>query len=1358
MPFEDLNCPGGFKKLEVSGDKTNGSICILITGPQAWSSISFQFANSISILDLDETDFRSVLTVLHQHQVMSVWLPARRDHPFGPLVTKLPGKRWGTTFQNISNYSLVKVSNAWSLQNKCASLNIDDLVTETINCSTKIPTLCIVVIPTQQQLINISSPKDYYVSKYNIGESNRCFRIYNNLTHPVTWKKATEVCHKKNNGHLMYFSSARDTFVFLEMVKIHKPRLGSKCWMGLKRKHGLMNSLTWNSEDREVRFVNWNPESASDGNGMKSGTRGAIHADGTWSLLPDHSTLKCFVCEATPDTMDSELTLKFFPSSKQLRLRVYFPSGLWKESKYDKGFQCFTDSGGVFALRVQTREVWNKEWTLDDIQMFSRFRKEGGRTNLSFHVHKKIYQLEYDKKSSGNYWCEGHKIQDFETIKSNTVLLIGDESVPIYSLIVDVHGNCDNGKDMKRCDPTISNILDRIVLNLTNKIPRCIVASLKVMRLINAFSNGTLRAIVHIQSNQSTRTALLDDYEQTLSVVKGTLERYRDTYTFHSFRSTEDCPSDVTFDESKPLNWEKTPQGSTCVSKELCLAEDGLPVHRKCTGDFVHGSEWNEPSGKCVNKNISDITRSLHNLASSLTSKSASDYEGLAEEVNYLVSNPSLLSTADIYFVSKIMNALAKTRDNIPSLKTIIHILNNVQKADGESVKLSQTYFNSTNILLDSLQRLMEEITVSSKYTDEGVLLAISSQVIVQISDPILSNVTGLVLLRNKTASSSSTMPTQGCSTFDELTIKPLKINDKDPDFLQDLNDVEVAVWVPEDVIMEYVKGDKNTSWYNFPLKWKGYMFSLLKHTENRPKIVIVVFYDDHIFQNIYKAGNSHSLEHSTNAHDSVVVSRVVSVSIPGYSPDLPVPIPIIFRPLVNISSIHGAKERQCAFWDFTYNSSSPGSSLGGWSAEGCVYAGNSTSDTSKLGNISLLNILDVCVCTHLTHFSELITGFLDRSTTAYGFVEGDYHHKKALDIISLFGCSLSLLGVLGIAVTAIVFKSWRQKPGTKILLQLSLALGIQMVIFILSSADIVQSGYEKHPEECTSKSFDFQYHIEGNLPSRLDIKLFQNQISDSTHDSGVTMSTVAPDCPTFQQTLMCTIIGALLHYSILSAFAWMLITALLQFFRYVRVLGATRPPRFFLKAMIFGWIVPVIPVLLVLILAPSSYIPPSAESTILCYPSGLPLYLGILLPIGLIVVTNLVVYVRIICSISKIPDRSDRCEGTGSSPLVLQQLRLGVVLFFLLGLSWLFGLMAALGAGFVFSYLFCVTGTLQGFVLFMFFVVCDPSTRNLWTTMLGLWKKSLLRVSYNAADFLSSTTTSSITASQKPEPSSLTS
>jgi hypothetical protein len=519
------NCPTPFKELKICGEKFNGSICILITGPEAWSPVSLQHANSASILDLENTSLKAVVTVLHRHHIPSVWLPARRDQPFGPLINKLPGKRWGTRFQNISSYSLVKISKSWSLHNNCVSLNIDNLVVETNNCSTKLPTVWVKIIPTQLQLLEVSCPKEYYVAKHDVGNSNRCFKIYDNLTYPVTWTKASEVCQKKRNGHLIKLSSPFDTNVFLEMAKRKKLHFGSKCWMGLKRKDGAMNGFVWSSELEEVGFVNWNSETAKDQSAMKFGTQGVVHADGTWSLLPDYSTLKCFVCEAAADVIDSELSVKFFPLSNKLLLRVYFPHGLWKEFTEDKGFQCFTDSAGNLIRSVETTEIWDKQWTIDDIEMLNRMRRKGGKSNLSFHVHKKIYELEYDKQSSGNYWCEGHKLSDFGHIKSNTVLVIGQVSGRIYSLTLDVHGNCRHGKDMKSCDPTFSDVLEKKALDLMGQISQFNVVSLRAMRLINIFNNGTLRILFHIQSPQNKKTTLQDWFYYELKVNQIQLQR-----------------------------------------------------------------------------------------------------------------------------------------------------------------------------------------------------------------------------------------------------------------------------------------------------------------------------------------------------------------------------------------------------------------------------------------------------------------------------------------------------------------------------------------------------------------------------------------------------------------------------------------------------------------------------------------------------------------------------------------------------------------------------------------------------------------------------------------------------------------
>jgi hypothetical protein len=60
-----------------------------------------------------------------------------------------------------------------------------------------------------------------------------------------------------------------------------------------------------------------------------------------------------------------------------------------------------------------------------------------------------------------------------------------------------------------------------------------------------------------------------------------------------------------------------------------------------------------------------------------------------------------------------------------------------------------------------------------------------------------------------------------------------------------------------------------------------------------------------------------------------------------------------------------------------------------------------------------------------------------------------------------------------------------------------------------------------------------------------------------------------------------------------------------------------------------------------------------------------------------------------------------------------MQRIATSVLLSFLLGLSWVFGLVAHLSI--LFAYLFCITATLQGFVLFVFFVLGKKQSRAYW-------------------------------------------
>jgi len=64
---------------------------------------------------------------------------------------------------------------------------------------------------------------------------------------------------------------------------------------------------------------------------------------------------------------------------------------------------------------------------------------------------------------------------------------------------------------------------------------------------------------------------------------------------------------------------------------------------------------------------------------------------------------------------------------------------------------------------------------------------------------------------------------------------------------------------------------------------------------------------------------------------------------------------------------------------------------------------------------------------------------------------------------------------------------------------------------------------------------------------------------------------------------------------------------------------------------------------------------------------------------------------------------------------MVAKQIKLSIMLFFLLGLTWIFGIFAFMQAGVAFSYIFCITATMQGFVMFVYFVLLDSANRRLW-------------------------------------------
>lgn len=395
---------------------------------------------------------------------------------------------------------------------------------------------------------------------------------------------------------------------------------------------------------------------------------------------------------------------------------------------------------------------------------------------------------------------------------------------------------------------------------------------------------------------------------------------------------------------------------------------------------------------------------------------------------------------------------------------------------------------------------------------------------------------------------------------------------------------------------------------------------SLLKHIK-AVKIVITIFKKSILFEK----------------PQTLLQPAVVSVTIPDTDTDLTEMLPIIFKTSGKPSGEY------CTY--YAYSDETP------WKNYGCTLLKSTSRHVA-------------CGCTHLTYFSYSMINHMSEDVRGPRTIEHK-RHAETLNLITIIGGSLSLFGIFGIIITALVFKTWREKTGTKVLLHLSAAIALEMVLIAFVNTEAISK----------------QWLALGDID-------------------------------------LCKALGAIQHYSILVVFTWMLITAYLQFLRYVKVLGETRPENLLVKGTLIGWGLPLIPIGIVLLVKSDLYVPQNAED--LCFPRENAWLYALILPIGLIFAGNLFVYLCVIQSIFKIPELNMR---TNERNMIVAQLRLSINLFFLLGLTWIFGLGTAFTRGttsIVCSYLFCLTATLQGFVLFVYFIVMDPVTRKFWKLVLA--------------------------------------
>ncbi|XP_073816202.1 adhesion G-protein coupled receptor G4-like [Musca autumnalis] len=263
--------------------------------------------------------------------------------------------------------------------------------------------------------------------------------------------------------------------------------------------------------------------------------------------------------------------------------------------------------------------------------------------------------------------------------------------------------------------------------------------------------------------------------------------------------------------------------------------------------------------------------------------------------------------------------------------------------------------------------------------------------------------------------------------------------------------------------------------------------------------------------------------------------------------------------------------------------------------------------------------------------------------------------------IVSLITCILSLFGLFCILLTALFFENWRRQFSNKLLLNICAILGLFTAYLMLLNMPNIRAavGNADRPRRCIA-------------------------------------------------------VGAFFQYSLLVVFLWMLFIAMLQYQRYKCVFAAQMSRNYIVRYALAAWCLPLIPTILVICLDSQAYTRclNKHEEHFLCHPTGWSWIFGIFVPASGIILVCIAIFAFILWNIRR---ASKKFHLTLERDDVILHVRRSIILILVLSISWICGLLGHTSNFGFFQALFCVTSTLQGFFLFLYFVVMDKYARQYW-------------------------------------------
>jgi len=568
----------------------------------------------------------------------------------------------------------------------------------------------------------------------------------------------------------------------------------------------------------------------------------------------------------TEPTNAVKMVLKVDGKTKTLILLAYNRKYLWANKEIHLGVKCFTYSEYGTLKKAKADLVCEKKK-----QTFS------------------IFQVNLVSKYGTEYYCEGHRILDFQSVSTQLFIAPipsqGHGFVRRWNVLCIRH-DCQN--------------------NMCN-----------VLSIDSIVTGKKLRSLIKSRTSNSNLDELVVHCVRIVNVeCKTKMFVYLSKNSTALIRNENLCFPERLFSKNDMKNqWVLTRFGKLARTKRICLKKNDMPFSRLCKGD-LSGPFWRKLRKLIVCKNTNKITKIFHDLWKSYTHSSSPEIV-LNNIKDIITKNKKILVPVDILLISNIIQiALENILENKLYWVTfegfvkwrnvfadILNTYNSIISIDFSVLRRSAK-INATNKLLESFERSVD--TISTKlffihtdiaeedfdlevqsetidYDDIGVSVHISKYILYFLINPLVANVSGIALFKNK---KSGEIHQQLKGAFINEHYRFLQTNHDINDVVKEPN-LQLGVYLPNHLLAKL----KALS---------GWLSSA--NNKSDPIVVVKVYSNDKLFQ------------HSTGSKK--LLSRIVSISLPGYSSILPEPLPLILRRTIkNDVNMSGS----CQYWNYEY-------------------------------------------------------------------------------------------------------------------------------------------------------------------------------------------------------------------------------------------------------------------------------------------------------------------------------------------------------------------------------------------------------------------------------------------------------